>query len=525
MQRPELTYTQRMLFGGMLLLTLLRWWLGASLEISPGEALLAEWGRHPSMAGLHGGFGTAWFSWMSTAVLGETAFGVRFFAPLLAAVASAVLYRLVSSLTNDKAAAWAVALFNLIPLVNMAAVFLRPEMPGMMFLLCGMAAVWRALRRASAWDWHWLLAGLLFGAGFLCWYGALFGPVSTLVLLLASRRWRRQLLRPGVYIMLAIAALFVWPVWHWNKENSMAGWYYFMEHVRPAGAGSLAAPVMMAGKWALFTTPFIFLGFVWALWAALRRWPQSDAARFFAAFALTPALAGLAASVWGGASAWWLAPAMPALCGLLPWAWEFVLAERLELKQRFQWLAVLPTLVMTPLALDAQILRHAGLPLSLVNDPSRDWRGWDAIAREVTRITMGASRQSGSDNKGASRLFLIARDERLTSVLNFLLPRQLPVRWPSVEYPLVHCLESGLIENVYHTWPRYDAWPGGRNAFAGCTALYISDDERADPPPNISRAFESWSVVALFDVSWHGLPLRRVRVFACFSYRGLPVAF
>ncbi|HEX2749351.1 MAG TPA: glycosyltransferase family 39 protein, partial [Verrucomicrobiales bacterium] len=180
MPRPELSFTQRMLIGGMALLTVLRWVLGMTLEISPEEALLAEWGRHASPVGLHGGFGTAWFSWMSTLFAGWTPLGVRFFAPLLAAAASAVLYRLVRSLSGDKAAAWSVALINLTPLWNFAATFLEPQMPGMLMLLCGMAAVWRALRRASAWDWHWPLAGLLFGAGFLCWYGTLWGPVSTM---------------------------------------------------------------------------------------------------------------------------------------------------------------------------------------------------------------------------------------------------------------------------------------------------------------------------------------------------------
>ena len=519
----ELNFTQRMLIGGMTLLTVLRWALGMVLEISPDEALLVEWGRHPSLAGLHGGFGTAWFAWISTAMAGMTPQGVRFFAPLLAAAASAVLYRLVRSLAGDKAAAWGVALLNVTPAWNFAAIFLQPEMPGMALSLCGMAAVWRALRRASALDWHWPVAGLFFGAGCLCWYGALWGPVSTMVLLAASRRWRRQFLRPGPWLMLADVALFVWPVWQWNQSHALAGWYYFMEHLRPPGGNTVIGPLVLMGKWSLILTPFIFLSMLWALWMGLRRWTQSDAARFLTAFALTPLAGGLAAAVWGGASAWWIAPALPALCGLLPWAWEEVITDNLRWKQRFQWLTVLPALVFTPPALDTNVLRKAGVRFPASGDPSTEWRGWRTAAQEIHRIVTESAAQAADDGKGGRKLFLIARDARLASILNFYLPRQLPVRWPTVGHPLVHVVESALIENAYHTWPRYDAVRNGRNSFVGCAALYITDDTSGeDPPRNILRAFRSLRPVALFDVLEETDTLRRIRVFACYDYTGLP---
>lgn len=516
----NLTFTQRLLIGGMVLLTAWRWLLGQALEISPEEALLAEWGRHPSVAGLHGGFGTALLALLSTSAGGWTALGVRFFGPLLAGLASAVLYRLVRSLTGEKAAAWSVVVLNVTPAWNIAAVFLEPAMPGMLLTLCGMASVWRALRRASAVDGHWLLAGLLFGAGFLCWYGALWGPVSTVVVVTATRRWRRHLVRPGLWLMLADVGLFVWPVWRWNEAHAMAGWYVFMEAVRPAGGAVLSGPLVLAGTWALVLTPFVFFAMVWAVVIGLRRWTESDAARFLTPFAVTPLAGALAASVWGGGQAGWIAPALPALCGLLPWAWEEGMTRRLEWKARLQWLTVLPALIITPLAMDARVVRHAGLRLPLASDPSREWRGWRTTAEEVERIVREASGKAEED-KGGKRLFLIARDARLASVLNFYLPRTLPVRWPTVSHPLVHVVESALIENAYHTWPRYDAVREGRSYFAGCAALYITDDA-GDPPPNVLRAFTSFRPVAFFDVEVEGELLRRVRVFACYQYRGLP---
>jgi len=98
----------------------------------------------------------------------------------------------------------------------------------------------------------------------------------------------------------------------------------------------------------------------------------------------------------------------------------------------------------------------------------------------------------------------------------------LPVRRPGETYPLVHVPESPVPESAYHFWPRYDAVSGGRSYFAGCTALYITDDDRRDPPDRIVRAFGSWRVLSVFDVTSRGQMLRRVRVFACYGYAGIP---
>jgi hypothetical protein len=156
-------------------------------------------------------------------------------------------------------------------------------------------------------------------------------------------------------------------------------------------------------------------------------------------------------------------------------------------------------------------------------DPSREWRGWQTTADEFARIVRDAAGKAEDDGRGGRKLFIIARDERLASILNFYLPPNLPVRRPTPGHPLVHVVESALIENAYHTWPRYDARHDGRSRFAGCAALFVTDNTRRDdPPPHITRAFASCRTAALFDVHSDGEPLRRIRVFACFNYTGMP---
>ncbi len=508
----ELNFTQRLLIQSLTVLTVLRWIMGGLHDISPAEAQLLETIRHPAIAGIDGGHLPAWFAWISTRLFDNTAFGVRFFAPLLTLATSWMLYRLARSLTGEKTAGWTVALFNLMPMVNLASIQMRPETPGVFFLTAGIVTVWRGLRRASPWDWHWPLAGLLFGAGVLCWYGAAWGIASTFLLLVGSRRWRRFLGRPGPWLMLADFALFLWPLWDWNQDHAFAGFYQWRERLfPPAGTLQWSAPFALAGQWLVLISPIILGAMVWALGRTLKDWNSHDAARFIAAFAIPPLLGSIVFSLGSGARAAWLAPALPALCLALPWAWENHIAQ-LPFKIHLQWLCVLPALILTPIAMDTDLLRHALLPLSYARDRSRDWRGWRTTAAEASAIITQTAPQAPEG------LFLLAEDERLASVLNFHLPGSLPILRPTNRHPLVQIPASPVPESDYHFWPAYDSSADGRSAYEGRTALYFTTSHAAEAPPRLRATFREVSPLTIFDVMQSGLPIRRIKVFSCTGF-------
>ena len=509
----ELNYTQRLLMQSLAVLTVLRWIMAGLHDISPEEAQLMEAIRHPAVMGIDGGQLTAWFAGIGTVFLGDTALGVRFLAPLLVAGASWMLYRLARSLTGEKTAGWTVALFNLTPMVNLAAVQMRPETPGVFFLIAGLVAVWRGLRRASPWDWHWPLAGMLFGAGFLCWYGAVWGVAGTLLLLAGSRRWRGFLWRPGPWLMLADFALFLWPLVDWNRSHAWVGYYQWRDRLFPPQETlHWAAPLSLLGQWLMLVSPVMLGAMGWALWRAVRGWLTHDAARFIAAYAVPPLIAALVISLLTGARAAWLAPALPALCLALPWAWENHITH-LPLKNHLQWFCILPALILTPLILDTDLLRHAGLPLSYERDRSRDWRGWQTTAREAAHvITETAPQASGG-------LFLIASDERLASILNFHLPASLPVLRPTVRHPMVQIASSPVPESDYHFWPGYSSVAGDRSAYQGLTALYFTTSTATEAPASLRGSFREVRPLTIFDTMQRGLPLRRLKVFVCQGYQ------
>ncbi len=509
----EFNYTQRLLFRSLAVLTVLRWIMAGLHELTPAEAQLLETLRHPALVGIDGGHLPAWFAGIGTVFFSDTSFGIRFLSPLLAAATSYLLYRLARSLTGEKTAGWSIALFNLTPIVNLAAIQMRPETPGLFLLVAGIVAVWRALRRASPWDWHWPLAGMLFAAAFLCWYGAIWGMVGTWLLLIASRRWRGLLRRPGPWLMLGDFLLLLWPLFDWNHHHALASYYQWHDRLFPPGSGlRWQAPLELAGQWLGLVSPVLLLAMAWALWQALRQSPRTDAARFITAFALPALAAALAFSLTAGARAAWLAPALPALCLALPWAWENHLPN-LRLKNHLQWLCVLPALLLTPLALDTDLLRHAGVPITYQRDPSRHWRAWSTTAREAATLISEALPQAPGG------LFLLAEDQRLASILNFHLPPTLSVLRPTVRHPTVQIPASPVPESDYHFWPSYAATSGGKSAYHGRTALYFTTSPALHPPPRLRTTFRDIRPLTLFDTMQLGLPLRRLKVFACYDYQ------
>ena len=62
----------------------------------------------------------------------------------------------------------------------------------------------------------------------------------------------------------------------------------------------------------------------------------------------------------------------------------------------------------------------------------------------------------------------------------------------------------------------------GVSLFQGRDALYISDHDLC-PPTSILRAFEKFELVANWDETRRGLPLRSINVYLCRNYRNLPL--
>ena len=101
-----------------------------------------------------------------------------------------------------------------------------------------------------------------------------------------------------------------------------------------------------------------------------------------------------------------------------------------------------------------------------------------------------------------------------------------PLIRPPGGYPRVHMLESPNISNQFSFWPRYDGIGRTRSPaspYLGQDALFLTEDsaDNSAPTDGFLSTFARVEPTALVEIRRLGLPVRRVKIFACSGYRGL----
>jgi 4-amino-4-deoxy-L-arabinose transferase-like glycosyltransferase len=388
-------------------LTALRLAVAGLTPLAPDEAYYWVWSRslqagyldHPPMVAL--------FIAVGTALIGDTALGVRLLAPVSVALGSVLLARAAEDLFPGRhAGPWAAGLMNATLLTGVGGVTMTPDTPLLFFWV---AALWALARLHATGDGRWwlavgLLAGLalaskytavLFGAGLLLWLAADPG---------ARRWWRRWELWAGG----AIAALVYAPVVAWNMAH---GWASFAKQGGRAGAGAAGESLrylaeLLAGQAGL-ATPLVFLACVAGAGAAARRWwREGDGAALLISALVLP---GAALFLWQATGSRvqgnWPAILYPgaaiAAAALLP----------ARLWQRLR----IPALALGFGITGAVYLQAAAAPLALPRrlDPTlARLGGWEAFAADV---------DAAAGRAGAA--FVAAEEYGLASALAFHLPR------------------------------------------------------------------------------------------------------
>src|ERR1051326_3167891 len=102
-------------------LTAIRLSLLATTDLEFDEAHYWMWSQRLAPAYFSKGPGVAFAIRASTALFGNTEFGVRFFSPLLAAGTSVLLFYFARRLFNATAAVWAMIALNVTPIFNVGA--------------------------------------------------------------------------------------------------------------------------------------------------------------------------------------------------------------------------------------------------------------------------------------------------------------------------------------------------------------------------------------------------------------------
>jgi 4-amino-4-deoxy-L-arabinose transferase-like glycosyltransferase len=569
---------RRLLFVFLGVLTVFRLVFFTQYELISDEAYYFQWSQHLDLSYYSKGPGIALTMWLGTLLGGDTVFGIRFFSPWLALGTSLLLFGFARRLYGETAAIWTVFTIQFVPIFQAGGLLMTIDPLSIFFWTAALYTFWLALEKSPAFSLWWPATGALIGCGFLAKYTNAMQLLSIVLVLALTSRHRRELWRAGFLSLLGVFALFTIPVLIWNSQHAWITWI----HLRDRG-GLSTGPQFHPTEFLTYLgmhlgvySPLIFLGLMACLvWA----WKKAGAhfkPRFLLAFSLPLFVMYFALSFKQVGEPNWTAPASVSLVVLAVAFWQ-------ELAKEKKWARIYVVCALTlgglmsVVAIDLDLVRRIGFPLSYESDPSARLRGWTTTAEQVQKVREKYEAEHGQP------VFLIADKYATAASLGFYLPDP---RREGPGHPPVYVPESAWPGNQFYFWPRYDGMvdfadaareklrPGtnldpalraelaaalaelppsdqpaadpapfrrflsalkavapelgiddyytetmGYNPFVGRTALYVTDRPESEPASVIERTFARREMIACFDVVRRGLPLRQIRIFACTDYR------
>jgi membrane-associated phospholipid phosphatase len=522
-------------FGYLLIFIMLigRWLYLASgtIELSQDEAYQWVWSKHLALSYYSKPPGIALIQFAGTSLFGDSAFGVRFFSPLFAAIASLLLLRFLAREIGARASFWLLLAATATPLLGVGTILMTIDPPLVLCWTWALVAGWRALQPdGTARDW--LVVGLAMGLGFLCKYNAFYQIVCFGIFFALHPPARMHLRKPGPWLALLVFSVCTLPVVIWNWQN---GWITAHHVAGNAGLHGQWHPTLRYfwdftfQEFALLN-PVFFLGAIWALFGFWKFRRERPLWLYFFC---------LGAPVFLGHWLWsfhsrvlpnWIAPAvLPMFCLMVAYWSEKYRAGWRSVKPVYSTGVALGLFAIAILYQSNLVGRLVGAPLPGEKDPLRRVRAWSSEAKLVE----AAREKLASEGKPA---FIIAGHYGTTGLYSFYLP-QARAALPSD--PLVYCVGSDEPANQFYFWPEYDYWKQrkGQNAIYTCEAnLYRLDGNwiwewlaheplnRSTPPPNtlparIAQEFESVTDLGEQDVKIGDRVFHRIHLWACYNLK------
>ncbi len=205
------------------LLTAVRVWAAAHAGLAPDETYYWLWSQTPALGYADHPPMVAWWIWLSTHVLGDTALGLRVTSILSVLITSLAIFGTARQLLMPQSIALrSVLWFNAMILIGIGSIFITPDSPSTMFwalTIWVLSAIWR-----TELGWLWLLVGLFAGLGCVSKYTNLFLGPGIVVWLLVDKRARCWLFSPWLWLGGLLAFVVFAPVILWNAEH---GWISF----------------------------------------------------------------------------------------------------------------------------------------------------------------------------------------------------------------------------------------------------------------------------------------------------------
>jgi hypothetical protein len=464
----------------LILGTMLRLWYSTHLELVGDEAYYWLWSRHPDFCYLDKGPVIAWFISAGTALFGQTVFGVRFFATLLALGTGIGIFFLGRQLFSDRVAFWSVLLAAVTPLFAVGATLMTIDTVYIFFWTFAALSFWFA-KNETRFRW-WLLTGLLVGLSMLSKYTGAIELLSFLCFCAWHPPSRRHFRKTTLASMFLVVALCLIPVLVWNWQHGFPT-SHFLVHRGALDEQMRLRPLEVLsflGQQAGIVSPVLFLCLLAAIcWPGLGSTPPVQTGYLLALF-LPLFLIYLILSFQKASQANWAAAAY--ISGLILVAAKWCEAARVR-----PWAKWVVSAALTVALLETALLHETSwlhLPGRL--DPLDRARGSRDLAAQVKALQTATGAKVVISNK-----YMTA------ALLSFYLPGQPDTFMPVSSPPF----------NQLVLWPTY------REKHPSENAIYVSDSDRL--APSLKADFPDIQPAGQIHTFQNGRQINRFYLFIC----------
>lgn len=491
-----------------LLLVRLVYIASGTIQLSRDEAYQWLWSKHLALSYYSKPPLIAYTQFLGTSLWGDTAFGVRFFSPIIAAILSLIVLRFFVREVNARAGFFLLLIITATPLMSAGAVLMTIDPLSVLFWTAAMLAGWRAVQEKGTLG-QWLWVGLWMGLGFLSKYTELFQILCWAVFFLLWPPARKHLRRPGPYLALLVNLVCALPVLVWNWQHH---WITVSAVAGNAGLDSTWKPTLrylgeFVGAEAGLLNPLFFIAALWAAIVFWRRGRHDPRLVYFFSMGAPLFLVYLLYSFHSRILPNWIAPSVLPLFCLMVIYWDT--RWRLGTARIKPWLITGLTLGLVVVVVfhNTELLtKLTGRRLPVNQDPLHRVRGWSevaSIAGKARQVLLGEGKP----------VFIIGDHYSLVGEISFYLPE---ARAVAANDPLVLYRTDTRAINQFYFWPGYENRKGQN-------AIFIRELDRDNPvsrpvPHDVQREFESVTEVGIEYVLDHKRVLWPIQVFAC---RGL----
>ena len=496
------------------------------IELSGDEAYQWLWSKHLALSYYSKPPLIAYTQWLGTHLFGDTELGVRFFAPVIAAILSWLWLRFFAREISARAGFFLILIMTATPLMSAGATLLTVDPLSVLFWTAAMLSGWRAVQPEGKTS-HWLWTGLWLGLGFLSKYTELLQWLCWAVFFVLWKPARTHLRKPGPYLALLVNLLCAVPVLIWNAQH---GWITVFHVANDAGTGQ---PWQFTFRYLndflaselLLLNPVFFIAALWAAIAFWRsRWNDARLVYFFSMGAplfLVYFLLTFHSRVLPN----WIAPSvLPLFCVMVIY-WQERTPFHLNLAQAGLKAGLVIGLPLVVFLHETNLAQKiVGRPLPPKPDPITRVRAYDGVARLVgdARTNLLAEGRP---------VFIIAGHYQLAGEVSFYLPE---AKTNVTTDPLVFSLTTDKPINQFYFWPGYEGTHTGQNAIyfteiggpplvdgwffkwlAGETNLLRYEPQPQPPPTQLLREFQSIKDLGLFNVLYRGRVFHTIQLFEC----------